>query len=42
MCLRDVKLRYVTVLEETYIPAGWRENKRTGGILIDVKSDQVI
>jgi uncharacterized protein (TIGR03032 family) len=34
--------RYVTALGETDEPAGWRANKATGGILIDVHSGEVI
>jgi uncharacterized protein (TIGR03032 family) len=34
--------RYVTALGETNEPAGWRENKARGGILIDVASGEVI
>ncbi len=33
---------YGTALGETNTPAGWRENKRSGGILIDVQSNQII
>ncbi len=42
MCLRDNEIRYVTALGESDSSAGWRENKRAGGILIDVKSNQII
>jgi uncharacterized protein (TIGR03032 family) len=34
--------RYVTALGETDTPAGWRENKARGGILMDVASGEVI
>jgi uncharacterized protein (TIGR03032 family) len=34
--------KYVTALGETDTPGGWRENKRDGGILMDVESNQVI
>jgi uncharacterized protein (TIGR03032 family) len=40
--LRDGEIRYVTALGESDRPAGWRENKRNGGILIDVRSNQII
>ena len=33
---------YVTALGETSAPSGWRDNKRNGGILIDVKSNEFI
>lgn len=42
LAVRDGKLRYVTALGETNEPGGWRENKRDGGILIDIDSDQII
>jgi uncharacterized protein (TIGR03032 family) len=38
----DGKPRYVTALGETDEPAGWRENKARGGILMDVASGEVI
>ena len=34
--------RYVTALGETDEPAGWRANKASGGILMDVVSGEVI
>jgi uncharacterized protein (TIGR03032 family) len=42
LALRDGQLRYVTALGETDTPAGWRENKRGGGVLIDIQSNQII
>jgi uncharacterized protein (TIGR03032 family) len=42
MCLRDGKIRYMTALGETDKPGGWRENKRAGGILMDLPSGQII
>jgi uncharacterized protein (TIGR03032 family) len=38
----DGKPRYVTALGETDEPAGWREDKATGGILMDVATGEVI
>jgi uncharacterized protein (TIGR03032 family) len=38
----DGRPRYATALGETDAPAGWRENKARGGILIDVSSGEVI
>lgn len=38
----DGKARYVTALGTTDSPGGWRENKATGGVLIDVESDEII
>jgi uncharacterized protein (TIGR03032 family) len=40
--LRDGQVRYVTALGETDEPAGWRGNKKSGGILVDVPSGEVI
>lgn len=34
--------RYVTALGETDTPGGWRENKASGGVLIDVPTNQVL
>lgn len=42
LALRDGRVRYVTALGESDEPGGWRENKRDGGILIDVDSHEVI
>jgi uncharacterized protein (TIGR03032 family) len=36
------KPKYVTALGETDTPNGWRENKATGGILIDVDTNEII
>jgi uncharacterized protein (TIGR03032 family) len=40
--LRDGEICYLTALGETDIAAGWRENKRAGGIIIDLKSNEII
>lgn len=40
--MRDGHLRYATALGSTDTPAGWRENKRAGGILIDIPSNEII
>ena len=42
LAVRDGRVRYVTALGETNNPGGWRENKRDGGILIDVDSHEII
>ncbi|TWT57513.1 hypothetical protein KOR42_08740 [Thalassoglobus neptunius] len=42
MAVRDGRVRYVTALGTTDTDGGWRENKRDGGVLIDVESDEVI
>jgi uncharacterized protein (TIGR03032 family) len=38
----DDRVRYVTALGETDEPGGWRENKASGGVLIDVESSETI
>lgn len=40
--LRDGRVQYVTALGRTDTPGGWRANKRAGGLLIDVGSNQII
>ena len=40
--LRDGRIRYVTALGETDQPGGWRDNKKDGGILIDLDSNEII
>jgi uncharacterized protein (TIGR03032 family) len=42
MTLRDGEVRYVTALGDTDCLDGWRKNKRSGGILMDVTSNQII
>jgi uncharacterized protein (TIGR03032 family) len=42
MCLRDGQIRYATALGSTDTPGGWRANKQSGGILMDVKFGQII
>ena len=42
LALRDSRVRYVTALGETNTPGGWRENKRDGGLIIDVDSNEII
>ena len=38
----DGRVRYVTALGETNTAGGWRENKRDGGLLIDVEQNEVV
>jgi uncharacterized protein (TIGR03032 family) len=40
--LRDGAPRYVTALGATDRPGGWRDNKKDGGILIDIQSGDTI
>jgi uncharacterized protein (TIGR03032 family) len=42
VALVDGKPKYVTALGETNEPAGWRANKATGGILMDVDSSTIV
>ena len=42
LAVRDGRVKYVSALGETNEPGGWRENKRDGGLLIDVDSQEVI
>ena len=36
------KPKYVTALGETDTPGGWRANKRSGGVLMDVERNEVL
>ena len=40
--LRDGQVRYVTALAESDQPAGWRANKKDGGIILDVTTNEVL
>jgi uncharacterized protein (TIGR03032 family) len=42
LAVHDGRASYVTALGETNAPGGWRENKRSGGILMDVESNEVV
>src|SRR5215204_3799529 len=42
LCVVDDEPRYVTALGETDAPGGWRENKVSGGILIDVETGETV
>ncbi|HEY1237970.1 MAG TPA: TIGR03032 family protein [Solirubrobacterales bacterium] len=42
LCVIDDEPRYVTALGETDAPGGWRENKASGGILMDVESGEIV
>lgn len=42
LAMRDGKPRYVTCLGNSNAPGGWRENKRNGGLLIDMKDGERI
>lgn len=36
------RVRYVTALGETNCAGGWRENKRDGGLVIDIESNEIV
>ncbi len=40
--LRNGQVRYVTALGTTDTPGGWRANKKDGGVLIDVTTNEVL
>lgn len=42
LCVIDDRVRYVSALGATDEPGGWRENKASGGILIDVESKETV
>ena len=42
LAMREGKAAFVTALGETDEPGKWRENKRDGGILIDVESKEIV
>ena len=42
LCIINGKPKYVTALGETDEPNEWRENKRDGGILVDVEKNEVL
>ncbi len=42
LCVIDGRPRYASALGATDVPAGWREGKAHGGVLIDVSSGETI
>jgi uncharacterized protein (TIGR03032 family) len=42
LCVVDGKPRWVTALGETDTAGGWRVNKKSGGILIDIDSNEIV
>ncbi len=41
-CTRDGEPRYVTMLGKTDEPLGWRANKANGGLLMDIKTNEIL
>jgi uncharacterized protein (TIGR03032 family) len=42
LCIRDGAIRFVTALGTSSEPSGWRQEKRNGGVLIDVAENEVV
>src|SRR5262249_13371299 len=42
LCLAEGRPAFVTALGTTDTPAGWRANKKSGGVLLDVASGEVV
>ncbi len=42
LCMQNDKPKYVTLLGQTDTTGGWRENKRDGGLLMDIETNQVL
>ncbi len=42
LAMLDGKPRYVTLLGETDSPGGWRANKRDGGLLMDITTNETL
>ena len=42
LCMIDGKPKYVTACTQTDIVDGWREHRQSGGVVIDVASDEII
>lgn len=42
IAMREGRPRYVTALGETDTTGGWRENKASGGLLIDIESNEIL
>jgi uncharacterized protein (TIGR03032 family) len=42
LVMREGRPKYVTALGTTDTAGGWRENKATGGVVIDVQTDEIV
>lgn len=42
LALRDGEARYVTAVSDTDVVNGWREHRTAGGIVIDIKTNEIV
>jgi uncharacterized protein (TIGR03032 family) len=42
LALRDGKLRYVTAVSRSDVTDGWRDKRRSGGVVVDVATNEVV
>ena len=42
LALRDGKLRYVTAVSRSDVTDGWRDKRRSGGVVVDVETNEVV
>ena len=42
LALRDGKLRYVTAVSRSDVTDGWRDKRRTSGVVVDVETNEVV
>lgn len=42
LALRDGKPRYVTALGQTNTQGGWRDNKKSGGLVMDISNGEIL
>ncbi|MHC4400563.1 MAG: TIGR03032 family protein [Planctomycetota bacterium] len=42
VAVRDGRAKYVTALGATDTPGGWREQKATGGVVVDVETSEIL
>lgn len=42
LAVRDGRVRYVTMLGRTDTPGGWRANKASGGLLMDLDGERIV
>ena len=40
--MRDGRPRYVTMFAESDAPAGWRDTKAFGGLIMDIDDDEIV